>query len=461
MENIKFIDREKELKILDETKKKSFFLVLKGRRRIGKTTLARTAYPNARYIFIWPNKSIEWMTNEISKEHNLPKFTHLIDLIDYLLDKNEILILDEFQNFLNIDKSFYGEFQKLIDNRKINNKKFKILVSGSSYSLINKVFNDEASPLYGRRTHELTLKELPLEEIYKTLDIEIENFIKIWSVFGGVPYYYELIDYKKPIEKSIKDMIEKDSILVNEGQVVLSVEFGKDSKTYNTVLTVISEGKTKLNEIASVFSNKKSDTIKYIDLLRKEFNLVKRVTPILSDPRKSKEGIYQINDNFLSFWFKFIDNRKPYIEQERYDELVNYFEKNFPDFVGHKFEKFIIYLIKKKLFFKETAFDKLGKQWGKILDAPKEANAYEIDIVGINETKKEILFAECKWKNKVNAEKVLKELSEKTKYVNWYNNERKETYAVFANSFSKKINEFEGKKVSCYDLKDIQKELKK
>ena len=101
-------------------------------------------------------------------------------------------------------------------------------------------------------------------------------------------------------------------------------------------------------------------------------------------------------------------------------------------------------LIKNLRFF---PFTRIGKWWHK---------DKEIDIVALNEKMREILFCECKWKDKVNAEKVCKELAEKSQYVQWHNKERKETFAIFAKSFSKKIKEFEGKKIYCFDLKDLK-----
>lgn len=461
MGNIPFIGREKELELLEKLKDKDFFMVVRGRRRIGKTTLIRKAFPDAAYIFIWPDKSYQWIVNEICTELNLPKFSSFIDILRYLLDKNQIIILDELQNFLNIDKSVFGEMQKLIDDRKIKNENIRIIVSGSSYSLITKVFNLEAAPLYGRRTHEMMLLELPLRELFLSLEVGLEEFIKDWSVFGGVPYYYTLMDPAIPLEKRIIEMIElKDSMLLDEGKVILSVEFGKDSKTYNTALTAIAEGKTKLNEISSLFSDKKGETIKYLDMLRNEFNLVRRVTPILVDPDKSREGVYEINDNFLSFWFYFIDKQKSYLEQERFDEVTGFFKKNFPDYAGRKFEKFVIYLLRNRIMFSGFGFTRIGRQWGRIANVSGDKNQYEIDVIAVNDVKSEILFCECKWKANVDAKNVLEELSMKASYVDWNAAKRKDYYAVFAKSFSSKVKEFDGKPVFCFDLHDIDKALR-
>lgn len=456
MVNIEFIGREKEIKQIENLSKENFFLIVKGRRRIGKTMLLRKTLKDSIYLFIWPDKTSDWILEQISKEYSLPSFKNFGSLLEYLFEQKKTVIIDEFQNFLNVDKSIFGEIQKIIDERKNNNKKFKLAVAGSSYSMMNKVFYDSASPLYGRKTNELLLENLDIPSLLKELKISLNKFFEIWAVFEGVPYYYELLDLRKSSQENIIDLVlSKDCQLKEEGNAILSIEFGKDSKTYNTVLTAISEGKTKLNEISSLFNNKTNETVKYLDTLRKEFNLVKKITPLTENPNKSRLGRYEIIDNFLSFWFYFYDRNKPYIEQERFDEVKSFFNREFNTYLGRKFEKFILNLIKNKKILKDFSFDKIGNQWGKAGD--KEV--YEIDVLALNDSKKEALFGECKWKDKVNAFEVLNELVKKTKFVDWHNNERKESFAIFAKSFSKKVLEFDGKKVYCLDLKDIEKSL--
>ena len=460
MENIKFIGRSKELKELKQLKTTNFFLVVKGRRRIGKTLLLRKAFPEAVYIFIWPDKSLDWICQEICRENNLPEFRNIKDILTYLLEKDKIIILDEFQNFLNIDKSVYGEIQRIIDDRKVYNKSFKIAVAGSSYSLMNKVFNDAASPLYGRRTNEIILENLPVIELYNELGLSIREFIELWSVFEGIPYYYELINKKHTAKQNIKTLVVgKPAQLQDEGKTILSVEFGRDSKTYNTIISAISDGKTKLNEIASVFGNKTNEVIKYLDILRKEFNLVKKVTPLLENPDKSREGRYILLDNFLSFWFLFIDKQKSLIEQERYEEVEKRFDNFFNAYVGKKFEKFILLLIKNKAIIRDKKFDKLGPQWGKY-NAENGKNCYELDIVGLQQENNIILLGECKWQEHVDAEKIMFGLTQKAAYITT-KNKATEEFAIFAKSFKKKINIFNGKTVVCIDLKDIEKSLKR
>ena len=444
-----FVNRKEELEFLEKLKDKNFFLVVLGRRRIGKTTLLLKAFPNAAYIFVWPNKTIDWVIEETCKELSLPVFKKFSDILDYLFERGETVIIDEFQNFLWIDKSVYGEIQKVVDKRKIEGKDFKLIVCGSSYSMVNKVLGKEASPLYGRRTHELVIDHLPIKDLFNWLKIPIEDFIKLWSVFQGVPYYYEFIDKSKNAEENIISLLlSKNSILREEGRVVLSVEFGRETKVYFTILSAISEGKTKLSEIASLFGNKVNVISKYLDKLRKELNLVKRITPVFSDPRKSKEGIYEIQDNFLKFWFFFVEKRRAYIEQDKYEEVIDYFNKNFNSYVGKMFEKFVFEILRNRII-KLIDFKKIGKQWGKIKN-----ESYEIDIVASDE--KEALFVECKWEENVNALEIVKNLKEKADAL-W---KGKKVFAVFAKSFSKRIEEFEREKVFCFDLKDLERVLK-
>ncbi len=457
MANIKFIGRDKEIKQIKDLSKGNFFLIVKGRRRIGKTLLLRKTLQDSIYLFIWPDKTSDWILEQISNEYSLPLFKNFGSLLEYLFEQGKTVVIDEFQNFLNIDKSIFGEIQKIIDERKNSRKKFRLAVAGSSYSMMNKVFYDSASPLYGRKTHEIHLENLDIIPLLKELKISLGEFFELWSVFEGVPYYYEMLDLKKNSKENIMNLIlSKDCQLKEEGKAILSVEFGKDARTYNTVLSAISEGKTKLNEISSLFDNKSNETIKYLETLRKEFNLVRKRTPLTDNPNKSRSGRYEIIDNFLSFWFYFYDRNKAYIEQERFNELKTFFNKEFNSFLGRKFEKFILNLIRDKKILHEFSFDNLGNQWGKT-----DTGTYEVDILALNESKKEVLFGECKWKEDVNALEVLKKLEEKTRFVNWHNEKRSEVFAIFAKSFSKKSSEFNGKKVCCFDLRDMERELEK
>lgn len=458
-----FIDRMEELAYLKGIEKKDFFVLIKGRRRIGKTRITYEAFNDYIYVFIWPDKSVGWILERIAEEQGIPLFSRFSDMLNYLLDTGKVVIFDEFQNIHNIDKSLAGEVQEIIDTRKRKGKITRFVVLGSSYTLLKKVFRDYSSPLYGRLNYVMTLDHLPLVELYKTLNVSIEDFTKIWSVFEGVPYYYEFIDFKRtPEENIIALLLNKNAPLQEEGKVLVSLEFGSDSKIYTTILSAIANGKTKLGEISALFGEKSTSAVKYLDTLRKEFNLVRRETPIFEDPKKSKNGIYEVRDNFLSFWYYFIDRRRDYIEQERFSELISQFERDFPAFAGRKFEKFVTQLLREGIIPLEPGFEKIGRQWGRIdpnYKEKKNSQTYEIDIAMENAKSKSLALVECKWKNNVNGTDIAKRLIKKRDYLR--GNYKAETYLVFARSFSKKVDMLEGKSIRCFDLRDLDQFMRK
>jgi len=220
------------------------------------------------------------------------------------------------------------------------------------------------------------------------------------------------------------------------------------------ILRAIGDGNTKIAEISNFTGIEAKKLYPYLEILENT-GFVKRKEPLLG---KKRQSIFLIEDNFLDFWFRFIHKYRAYIELDRVVEIRQKILSEINSFVGRKFEKVCEDFVRKKFNFLNV-----GRQWGKI---PKEfkpergRDTYEIDIVALNEKTKEILFIECKWKNKVNAEKICKELAEKAKYVEWNNEDRKESFAIFAKSFSKKIKKFEGKKVYCFDLRDLERIMK-
>ena len=167
--------------------------------------------------------------------------------------------------------------------------------------------------------------------------------------------------------------------------------------------------------------------------------------------QKSKKRLYFIKDNYLNFWFKFIYPNKSSLEEGEIENVLNKIIEKYPEYFSQIFEK-----ICRKVIVKKFSFNRIGKQWGKTY---RGKETYEIDILALNEKTKEILFAECKWRNNVNAENIAKKLEEKTKNIDWNTSNRKEIFVIFAKSFKKKIEEYEGRRVYCYDLKDLERIL--
>jgi hypothetical protein len=348
---------------------------------------------------------------------------------------------------LKVNPSFLFDLQRLIDKYKP-----KLIISGSLIRTMKNVVENYKNPLFGRFDVIIKLKELDFKtiaRICKDLGLNFETALKLYCIFGGVPKYYELIEKMKrfSLEKFILDMfVYYPRPLYEEVRTILKEEFGKEHKTFFSLLSAISQGKNKLGEIAGFVGKEQTKITKYMSMLIKDFEIVTRKESLIG----KKRGIYEINQNLFEFWFSQIWKYQDLIEKIEEERLAKIVKANLNVYFGKIFEKVITGLIKNKLIL-DFDFIQIGKQWGKFKEE-KGKNVYEIDIAAINEKTKEILFCECKWKDKVDAYKVLAELKEKVKYVDWNKDKRKESYAIFAKSFSKKTKE-----ARCIDLKELEK----
>jgi len=219
--------------------------------------------------------------------------------------------------------------------------------------------------------------------------------------------------------------------------------FKKEYSTYLSILYAIAEGKTKLEEIASTAGIKVTSLSYYLKDLTDLLGLIKKHKGL------KRKSFYEIKDKFHNFWLRFI-YRYSGIENEKI--IFSKIMENIDSFFGWSFES----TIRENLPTIFKHYEKIFKYYGYLRKKGKR-KTFEIDLVALNERTKQILFGECKWQSKVNAEKVVKGLAEKAKYVQWFNESRKESYVVFAKSFSKRIEEFEGRRVYCFDLKDLLK----
>jgi len=174
----------------------------------------------------------------------------------------------------------------------------------------------------------------------------------------------------------------------------------------------------------------------------------------LIDVEKQVTGnkkILYLNHPLMNFWFKyFYKNLSDY--KRRDTRLIEKIKADINKYIGAGFEHACRELIADNKDMLPFRYKAMGREWGKIQDMPKGENQYEIDIVALNDETKEIMFCECKWRDSADAKKILYELKEKAKSVQWNNEERKEYYAIFAKSFSEKIKEPD---VLLFDLRDF------
>lgn len=448
----KFINRERELKTLNECwDSESFeFIVIYGRRRVGKTEIIKR--------FIEGKRAIYFLCSERKIPYNLKKFSEKVcefvkipivtfknfqDAFDVLISKSKgkvIVAIDEFGYLVRKEPAVLSDLQEVVDE-KLKGRNIMLILCGSSVSLMETQVLGYKSPLYGRATKYMKIEPLPFPTLKEWFNQSaVEDLVKIYSVTNGIPKYLEFFTGRNTEEEIIKNFFDPYSFLYNDAIVLLSEEL-RDYSTYIQVLEAIALGYNRVNQIAGYAFLQPKDVFFYLKVLS-SLGIVKRMVPIFS-PRKAKRGIYVINDNYFSFWFSFISPYQAEIESGNLEAPIENFKKQFNTFLGKTFERIVTQSLNKLLPFTPT---KIGKWWHK---------GREIDIVAGSERTREIAFIEVKWSilDTKQFQKTVDELKEKTKYIGWYKNKRREYYGVIAKEIKEK-NELK-KRFLAYDLTDL------
>jgi len=474
---MKFYNRKEELKELERVwklcNKSTHFTLISGRRRIGKTELVKQFCKGKEHLYFFiGRKNTSLLLEELSsiaktKINGFPTFIKFDEFLEFLLNhisKNTIIFFDEFQNFKYVDKSIFSDFQKIFDKYK-NKLNIHIIVAGSQVSLINKTFSDNREPLFGRTTEKYILKPLSFSIICKILDDlkikDLEEKIKWYSIFGGIPKYYVMAEEQgikgEDIFSALNILLLRDfAPLKDEAKTVLIEEFGKEHSSYFSILEAVALGNSEMTTIANKSGINIKSISKYLSLLVKDFEYLSYEIPVTEKKHwKSKKGRYFIGDNFFRFWFKYLYRNRSEYEIGNYTDLLNKIKQDFNCFLGKGFEKICKeFLIenKEKLPFQ---FQKIGRQWGNYREDNKRKE-YEIDLVALNEETKEIGFFEVKWKNlkEKQAVKILEDLKEKSKFVEWNLNNRQEFFGVIAKKIENK-SKLRKQGFLVYDLKDF------
>ncbi len=464
---MKFINRKDELAFLNERFKSDSaeLLIIYGRRRIGKTELLLQFAKDKPHLYFLASETSERdnlqeifkRLYELFKDDVLALEKTWDNLFKYLAKKNRlIIIIDEFPYLISQNKAIPSLFQRGWDIYLKDSKIFMVL-TGSSVGMMEEHTLLYKAPLYGRRTGQWKVEPFKFEELAKFFPhYALEDIIRVYGALDSIPAYLAKFDPQSDFWKNIKENnLKKGSFLYDETDFLLKQEL-REPKVYKNILKAIALSSTKFSEILNFTGMDKSNLFAYLDVLE-SLNITEKRIPILDKP-KSKKGRYFIKDNFFKFWFRYVLPNLSSLEEGNVDIVLKKIRDDYDNYVGRSVFEHIcmdfLWQIANKLPFNP---EKIGGQWG-TTTKEKKTTSYEIDIVALNDQTKEILFCECKWQDKVNAKKILEELKEKVKYVQWHNDKRKEYYMIFAKSFKEKIKE---KNLMLFDLKDLEKIFKK
>jgi len=418
-----FINRKTELDLLEERRNegKAEFIVVYGRRRVGKTALLTE--------FLRRNGGIYLLARETSEAENLKRFSqrlaeHFNDeflvknpfqswdaFFEYLAQKNGerlALVIDEFPYLVKGNPAVPSILQEYWD-LKLSKSRVYLVICGSSISMMEKLLGYK-SPIYGRRTAQLKVSPLGFFEARAFLPrYPLEDFVKAYGILGGTPAYLLEFEDSKSIEENLRSYFRPDSFLYSDARFVLMEELD-EPRNYFAVMEAIARGKTTLGEIMNETGLERGTVAKYISILT-DLGFVRREVPVTAS-RKSRKGRYYIADPYFAFWFRYVHPNVDLIETGQGDFLVELVMKDLNEYLGWVFEEiareFLTGLNKKgKLPFR---FTKIGRWWHR---------NEEIDLVALNKSEKKSLFVEVKWKSlsKREARGILKDLERKAELV--------------------------------------------
>lgn len=415
---MKFYNRKNELaeltKLYNQADTSARLTVITGRRRVGKTMLALEFARKHRHLYLFVSKKSEHLLcmeylEEIRKIFSIPVIGEIktfkeifMLLIEYARKDRFTLIIDEFQEFYNINPSVYSDIQHLWDVNK-SSCRLNLICIGSVYSLMHKLFEESKEPLFGRADRILFLRPFSIRDVYAVLrdhgQTDDAVLFDCFAITGGMPKYLDIIASNDVFQfDGMVDFILKDnSPFINEGRILLVEEFGKEYGTYFSILELIATGKTARTEIESILEIHAGA---YLAKLETDYALIAKLKPINAKPN-SRLQKYRIIDNFLSFWFRFIFKNRSAVETGNFGYIREVINRDYSTYAGRILESFY-----QQVFAESGRYNRIGTYWEK-------GNQNEIDLVAVNDLRKEVVFADIKLDSSRINLKALKERASK------------------------------------------------
>lgn len=410
---MKFFDRTEQLAQLREMKNRSYenhsmLTVVTGRRRIGKTTLIDKSMSGEEYLYFFVGKKNEAVlcaefSGEIRAKLGLfvpDGITSFKDIFAILMQAGEhrkfTLVIDEFQNFSEVNPSIFSDIQNYWDQFRLKTN-VNLIVSGSIYSLMTKLFKDKKEPLYGRDDHTVKLHPFAPSVLKEVMNeyapgYTNDDLLAIYAYTGGVPKYIELFVDADALTKDgmIRYICKPDSPFIEEGRKLLIQEFGRKYGTYFSILEAISEGYNTQAEIATYLGSKSIGG--QLAKLEETYNLIGKKRPMWAGS-KSQTVRYEISDVFLRFWFRYIEKNQMMIEIGQYPLLAKVMSDDYTTYTGDTLERYF-----KAKMMEEMNYRAIGGWWDPkgYTDSKGNHQQCEIDIVAVSSDDKNAELIEVK-----------------------------------------------------------------
>lgn len=426
-----FVDRETEFDQLTDCyqSETADFVVIYGRRRLGKSELVRQSIADR-------DDAVYYQAVESTAENQLEQFVETASaqfpslrnvrrdweaLLEALGEQDAVVVIDEFPFLIEEDESLPSRLQRAWD-LKLQETGMTLVLVGSSISVMEDKVLSGSAPLYGRRTATIDLKPLSVGDAREFFpDYDAETAITAWAIYGGTPYYLQTIDPGQEVGQNVQESILSErGLLYSEPEFLLRTEL-RQPNTYYSILRALAHGRRTPNEIAGMAGVESASLSTYLQKLRR-LRLVERHIPLTESATASKRGRYRISAPLFRFWFRFVYGNQDQLRilgEKAYEELV---ASELADYVSPLFERLCQRMLPTLV---DRQFRDVGQWWFK---------EHELDVLGL--TTDGLVAGECKFTSDPVGEGVLATLEQTATEVQWSQapTDGKRLYVLFSRS---------------------------
>ena len=417
---MEFVDRKKEFERLQKSlrREKPQFIVVYGRRRIGKSTLIKKVMDFSRGdIYFLADKTSEPsqrqlisatidMTIEGFATANYPTWESLLLSLNRSIDHRITVCLDEFPYLVKSCPALPSIIQKLLDDKKL---KYDLIICGSSQQMMQGFVLDSKEPLYGRADEIIKMKPIAPAFVSQALRCDAAQAVREYAVWGGVPRYWELRENYDSLYDAIEHLLlTSEGTLYDEPSKLLYDEM-RDTVQASSILSFIGNGANKLSEIAARAEKQATDITPHLSRL-KELGFINKEIPFGESEKKSKKGLYHISDPLLRFHYRYVIPYRSLIELGNSQAVLNVFKNGENDYVSRTWEELCRNHITAHGL-DGIMYQMASRWWGSYYNEEKQQYLpVELDVVAESFDGKHLFLGECKWQEHIDAKEELSRL---------------------------------------------------
>ena len=419
---MEFLDRKEEIaelqRVLNPTTPAKFVVVY-GRRRLGKSTLIKKVLTSKDVYFMAVDfvdaVQIEMLQSLLAQkfpEIGMAKFSgweELFLMLNRLTTEQFTLCLDEFPYLVKHSPELPSILQRIIDSKEL---KYNIIICGSSQRMMQEMVLSQSEPLYGRADAVIDVRPIPLPYLQEGLGLDPISTIEEYSVWGGVPRYWELREGYETLEDAIRGMLLGPTAVLYEEPKRLFLDDMNVTVQSESLMAVIAGGANRLSEIASRMGRDATALSAPLDRLIR-MSYLRREIPFGESSKKSKRGIYRINDPMMDFYYKFIVPNMSSLARGRKGLVMEEIEMDFSEYVSQHWENLCRESVSGNRLF-GYRWDEASRWWGTVQVEEKDKfREMEFDVMAESTDGKALLVGECKWTNPEIAADLYKKLVNK------------------------------------------------